>query len=133
MKITLPYVVALVIKGEGSKTPVIVLPHEVDILKSLHGEDAIEVTEVTPPIKESIFETEDEYQRCQQYYKGGVDNPNPTRSVFRNLDDFESAFAGAVGEDKKALVQEAKELGIKATMSWGVDKLKEAIAEAKGE
>lgn len=35
--------------------------------------------------------------------------------------------------DKDALIEEAKALGIKATKNWGVAKLQEAIAQAKGE
>lgn len=131
MKVTLPYQIVLLVRGEGSKTPLIVLPHEIDILRASHGEDSIQLCDDVPPIKESTFETADEFARLEQYYKGGADNNNPTRSVFRNLEEFEASFD--LGEDKDALLAQAKELGIAATKNWGVAKLQAAIDEALSE
>lgn len=133
MKVTLPYVVALVLRGESSKTPVVVFPHEVEILKTIHGEDSVQVTEDVAPVKEAEFDTEDEYARLQQYYKGDSENPNPTTRTFRNLDEFESAFGGVVGDDKNDLIAEAIDLGIPAKKQWSTAKIKQAIAEVKGE
>lgn len=43
-----------------------------------------------------------------------------------------AAAGGSDGEDKAALVARAKELGVpNAGANWGVEKLKEAIAEAE--
>jgi hypothetical protein len=42
-----------------------------------------------------------------------------------------SAADASSSEDKDALIAKAKELGIKATKNWGVEKLEEAIAEAE--
>lgn len=131
MKVTLPYQMVLLVRGEGSKTPLIVLPHEIDILRATHGEDSIQLSDDVPPIKECTFDTADEFSRLEQVYKGGSDNNNPTRAVFRNLDEFEASFD--FGTDKAALIAEAKGLGIAATKNWGVEKLQAAIAEAKGE
>jgi hypothetical protein len=131
MKVTLPYQLVLLVRGEGSKTPLIVLPHEVDILRAVHGEDSIQLTDETPPIKEATFDTADEFARLEQYYKGGSEHPNPTREIFRNLDEFEGSFD--VGSDKEALIAQAKELGIPATKTWGIAKLQAAIDEALNE
>lgn len=129
MKVTLPYQVVLLVRGEGSKVPLIVLPHEVEVLKNMHGEDHIQLTDAEPPIKESVFETADEYSRLEQYYRGNVDNPNPTRAVWRTLDEFENSFS-ADKTDKAALLEEAVSLGIPAKATWGAAKLQQAITEA---
>jgi hypothetical protein len=129
MKVKLACLLVLLVRGEGSKTPLTVLPHEVPILQSMHGEDAIIVTEDTPAVAEIEFDTADEFARLEGYYKGSAENPNPTRTVFRNLADFEQAFEGQ-GEDddaKAELLEQAKGLGIKANKNWGVVKLQEAI------
>jgi len=132
MKVKLPYQIVLLKRGEGSKTPLIVLPHEIEILQAMHGEDSIELTDDVPPIKEREFDTADEFSRLEEYYRGGSEIQNPTRRVFRNLEDFESSF-DVGGDDKEAMIAEAKELGIPATKNWGIEKLQAAIAEAKGE
>ncbi|KAF0844329.1 hypothetical protein FNL37_1773 [Methylovorus glucosotrophus] len=131
MKVTLPYVVALVKRGEGSKTPVTIFPHEVEVLRMQLGEDAVEVTDDAPPIAEGSFDTEDEYVRLQEYYRGNGDEPNPTTRVWRNLSEFEADFGPVVGDDKQALLAEALALGIKANKNWGIEKLTTAIEEAK--
>lgn len=93
MKITLPYLIVLLVRGEGSKIPLTVHEHEVDILREMHGGDeAIIVTDHAPPVLSAEIETADEYARLQQYYRGDNENPNPTQRIFRNLDEFEAAF-----------------------------------------
>lgn len=133
MKVTLQYQMVLLVRGEGSKIPLTVLPHEIDILRVMHGEDSIQLIDDAPPVKERAFETEDEYSRLEQYYRGNADVPNPTKTVFRTLADFESAFGNAGAIDKDALIEEAKALGIPATKNWGVEKLQAAIDEAKAD
>ena len=135
MKVTLPYQVVLIVRGAGSQTPVSVLPHEIEILRNMHGEDSIVLTDDKSPVKESTFDTEEEFVRLQERFRGDNENPNPTRNVFRNLDEFEAAFSsiGGDGIDKEALLEEAKALGINATKTWGVSKLQDAIAAAKVE
>lgn len=148
MKVTLPYQVVLVVRGEGSKTPKVVLPHEVPILRMQFGDEAIVETDDKPHIESQEFDTEEEYVRLQESYRGDADNPNPTASVFRNLRDFEAAFKNvqaapvppkppvppklAAGADEKtALIAEAKSLGINANKNWGIEKLKTEIAAKK--
>lgn len=92
MKVTQPYQMVLLKRGEGSKTPLCVLPHEVDILIAMHGEHSVEFTDIEPPIREITFDTNDEYTRLQGYYIGDFERPNPTVSVFRKLNDFENSF-----------------------------------------
>lgn len=127
MKITLPYQVVLLVRGEGAKVPLVVLPHEVEVLRITHGEESIVETDAVPPIKEATFETEDEYARLEQYYKGHADLANPTREVWRTLDVFESSFQPQ-DSAKEELLAEAISLGIKATAKWSVAKLQEAIS-----
>lgn len=98
MKVTLPYQVVLVCRSENEKTPVTVLPHEIEILKVLHGDD-IRETDANPPVKESTFDTEDEYSRLQQYYKGNQEVTDPVRQALGTLKDFEESFV-AVGKSK---------------------------------
>lgn len=136
MKVTQPYVLALLKRGEGSKTPITIHPHEVPILEVMYGQGNIEVTDEEPPVKSAEFETEDEYARLESYYRGNGENGNPTATAYRNLSEFEACFqevGGSNESDKAALVEEAKDLGIKATMNWGVEKLQDAIAKAKAE
>ncbi len=137
MKVKLPYQVVLLLRGEGSKTPLTVFPHEVEILKSIHGEENILSTDDVPPVEFGTFETADEYNRLEEYYKGDGENTNPTRRVFRNLDEFESAFqdldGNGVDDGKDALLAEAQALGIKATKNWGIAKLQDAIEAAKAD
>jgi hypothetical protein len=92
MKVKLHYQVVLIRRGESSKTPVTVLPHEIDILTAQHGDGSIELTNAVPPVESVEIDTVDEYERLQEMYRGSNEMPNPTREVFRNLDDFESAF-----------------------------------------
>lgn len=132
MKVTIPYQVVLVCRSENEKTPVIVFPHEVEILKVLHGED-IRETDAEPPVKEATFETEDEYSRLQQYYKGNQEVTDPVRQALGTLKDFEESFEAIGGSDEKTLLlEEALSLGIDAKKTWGIAKLKDTIAEAKG-
>jgi len=148
MKVILPYLIVLLVRGEGSKTPLTVLPHEVDILRVMHGDENVVETDIVPPVKEAEFDTADEYARLEENYRGGNEMPNPTRLVFRNLDDFEDSFAGSQKAPKApketkpagtgdgdpvrdALVAEAKALKIKNAHLLGIPKLEAAIADAK--
>jgi hypothetical protein len=67
MQVTLPYKLVLIKRGEGSKTPTCVLPHEVEVLKALHGdENVIDTNDKLPEgLTEKTFDTEDEYARLQ--------------------------------------------------------------------
>lgn len=144
MKVMLTYVIVLLCRSENEKTPLVVLPHEVEVLKALHGEDAVRDVEAELPagIKKTEFDTAEEYSRLQQYYRGNDATPDPVRSALGTLDDFEAMFErksarnsdgneGDAGNQKTALLEEAKALGIAANKNWGVDKLKSAIEEAK--
>lgn len=93
MQVTIPYVVVLLKRGEGSKTPLTVFPHELDILRHIHGDDAVEETDAKPPVEAATFDTADELARLEQYYRGDADEPNPTRAVFRSLEEFEAGFS----------------------------------------
>lgn len=134
----LPYQVVLVRRSEAEKTPVVVLAHELEVLKAMHGEDGVILTDDVPPVKEAEFrfdESEDgealtladEYARLEQYYRGNENNPYPVREALGKVDDFVNSFEANGSDEKDALIEQAKELGIKATKTWGVDKLKAAI------
>lgn len=122
MNVRMGYLIALIVRGEGSKTPVIVFPHEVDLLRVVHGDEAVLVTDDVSPVKDATFDTEDEYVRLELTYGDAV------RGVFRNLAEFESKFEPDDGKD--ALIEQAIALGIDANKRWGVAKLQEAIAAA---
>jgi hypothetical protein len=128
LKVKQPYVVVLLVRGEDNKTPLTVFPHEVEVLRAAHGEENIHLTDIAPPVKEAEFDTADEFARLEQYYIGDSEHRNPTRSVWRSLEEFEAAFAPA---DKATLLEEAIALGIPAKANWGVAKLQAAIEEAK--
>lgn len=135
MKVTLPYQVVLLCRSEIEKTPLIVLPHEVEVLKSLHGDEQVRESDAELPvgITESTFETDEEYSRLQQYYRGNDSNPDPVRRALGTLKEFEESFSQQSGEDKDALVEEAIALGIPAKKTWGIAKLEAAIADAKAQ
>lgn len=137
MKVTLPYLVVLVVRGEGSKTPKVVLPHEVEILRAQFGDDAIVETNDKPHINEAEFETEEEYARLQETYRGDADNPNPTARVFRNLADFEAAFESAASSGSSALTaaqlkEKLTELGVEFPPRANKEQLEALLAEHKG-
>lgn len=135
MNITQPCVVVLLRRSENEKTPLTVMPHEIEVLKALHGEDNIIETQDTPPVKSVEFEPAEEYARLQGLYIGNEHVTNPVREGVGTLDEFVSSFenmGGSVDEDLKLqLIEEAKSLGLKATKNWGIEKLEAEIAEAK--
>lgn len=137
MKVTAPYQVVLVVRGEASKTPYYAMPHEIGILTEMFGEANIRFTDAEPPTKELTFDTADEYARLETAYKGAPDDvAPPVRAVFRSLEDFEDFCADNYHEgssgDKEALYEEAIALGIDAKKTWGVTKLQNAINDLTG-
>lgn len=128
------YIIALLVRGEGSKIPLCVYPHEVEVLKALHSDAEIIVTEDTPPVLDGEFETEEEFERLQQYYRGNENVGNPTLAAYRKLSEFEDLFAGKevsqADIEKAALYDQAKSLGIDAKKTWGAEKLQTAIDDA---
>lgn len=133
MKVKQPYLIVMLRRSENEKTPLTVFPHEIDVLKALHGEDSIIETDDNPPVKSSEFDTEEEYSRLQGMYIGNDKVPNPVRDALGDVDDFEKSFEeSGDNEEQLVLLEEAKSLGIKATKNWGIQKLTDAIAEAKG-
>lgn len=135
MKVTLPYQVVLVVRGEGSKTPKVVLPHEVEILREQFGADSIVETDHEPYMKEGEFDTAEEYVRLQETYRGSSDNPNPTTRVFRTLADFEAAFENADSPSKSLTAAEIKDklsaLGIEFPARASKAELEKLLANAE--
>lgn len=136
MKITQPCVVVLLRRSENEKTPLTVMPHEIEVLKALHGEDNIIATEDTPPVKSVEFDPEEEYARLQGLYIGNDRILDPVREGVGKLEEFIESFEGVQGggeddERKLELIEEAKALGLKATKNWGIEKLETEIAAAK--
>jgi len=155
MKVTLNYLVAQLVRSQDQKTPLVVLPHEVTILEAIHGEDHIVVTEDQPPegLREPhTFDTEDEYPRLQEYYKQSIAGQNAVVSVWKDQKAFDADFDGddepakpakkdaakPAGKqpteadlEKAELIEQAKELGIKANSNWSVERLKTDIAAKK--
>lgn len=134
----LPYQVVLVKRSENEKTPTVVLAHEIEVLKVLHGEDGVILTDDISPVKNAEFrfdESEegealtlaDEYARLEQYYRGNENIPFPVREALGKVDDFVNSFEAGDGDEKESLLEQAKELGIKAAKTWGIEKLKAAI------
>ena len=137
MKVTAPYQVVLLVRGEASKSPFYAMPHEIGILNHMFGEANVRFTDTEPPTKDLTFDTADEYSRLEFAYRGTPDDvTSPLRSVYRSLADFEDFCAEnyheGSGGDKEALYEEAIALGIDAKKTWGVTKLQNAIADATG-
>lgn len=135
MKITQPCLIVLLRRSENEKTPLCVMPHEIEVLKALHGEDSIIETEDKPPVESVEFDPADEYARLQGLYIGNDRIPNPVREGVGTLDKFVASFENMGGsvdyELKLQLIEEAKALGLKATKNWGIEKLETEIAAAK--
>jgi hypothetical protein len=95
MKVTLPYQIVLLCRTEIEKTPLVVLPHEVEVLKSLHGEDAIREIDSELPngVTDSTFDTAEEYSRLEQYYRGNENNQRPVFNALGSLADFENSLS----------------------------------------
>lgn len=96
MKVTLLPVIVLLCRSENEKTPLVVLPHEVEVLKSLHGEEQVREAPEGAKLPEGVskveFDTGEEYSRLQQYYRGNANNPDPVRMALGTLEDFEESF-----------------------------------------
>lgn len=135
MKITQPCLIVLLRRSENEKTPLCVMPHEIEVLKALHGEDSIIETEDKPPVESVEFEPDEEYSRLQGLYIGNDRIPNPVREGVGTLDEFVASFenmAGSADEELKLeLIEEAKSLGLKATKNWGIEKLQAEIEAVK--
>lgn len=129
-KIKQPCVVVLLRRSENEKTPLTVMPHEIEVLKALHGEENIIETEDTPPVEFIEFDPEEEYARLQGLYIGNDKVRDPVLAGLGEYDEFVASFENVTDGDKDALIAQAKELGIKATKNWGIDKIQAAINEA---
>lgn len=123
MLVKMNYVLALVVRGEGSKSPVFVFPHEVELLRAVHGEDNIIVTKDAPPVESAEFDTADEFSRLEVSYRDAV------KTVFRNLAEFEAGFTQVA---PKTLAEQAESLGVNVDKRWGEDRLQDEIDKAKG-
>lgn len=141
MKITLPYQVVLVCKGQNSQTPATVLAHEIPVLEHLHTD--VRLTDVEPPVKEAVFRIDEnvegdeptlaeEYARLEMFYRGSVEKPEPVKASLGTVKDFVNSFEPADTSEKDELLERAKALGIKATSKWGIQKIKDALAEVEG-
>ena len=137
MIVKLPYKTVLLVRSENEKTPLVVLLHEIELLRTLHGEEAVRDTDIEPPegLAECEFDTADEYARLEQNYRGDVNGLTPVRAAFGSLKEFEASFesVGSSSGDKESLLEQAKELGIPATKNWGIEKLQAAIDAALAE
>lgn len=132
MQVTLPYSVVLLRRSENEKVPLVVLPHEVEVIKALHGPESVILTDDKPPVKESTFDTAEEYARLEGMYIGNENVRYPVREALGDLEDFEESLEELGGDDVKlALIEKAKSLGLKATKNWGIEKLEAEIAEAE--
>jgi hypothetical protein len=87
-----PYLVVLLRRSENEKTPLVVYPHEVEVLKALHGSDAIVETEDTPPVASGEFDPQDEYARLEGLYIGNEQRPNPVFTALGDVDEFVASF-----------------------------------------
>lgn len=93
--------VVLVCRTEVEKTPKIVFPHEVDVLKALHGESRIELTDAASPLGTVELDAEAEFQRLINEYAPKGDKPHPVTEVYRSYDDFLEAVT-AESKPRKA-------------------------------
>lgn len=110
MKVTLPYQVVLLCRSEVEKTPLVVLPHEVEVLKALHGEDKVRETDADLPagVTESTFDTAEEYARLEQYYRGNENNQRPVYNALGTLDDFENSLSQIPAKPKASKAKASK-------------------------
>lgn len=86
--------VVLVCRSEIEKTPKIVYPHEIAVLKELHGENRIELTSEKSPLGEQTLDLEAEYQRLLNEYQQPAGKPHPVVEVFNSFDGFVEAVQG---------------------------------------
>lgn len=135
----LKYQIVLLVRTESQKTPLCVLDHEVEVLKVLHGEENVVLTDDKPPVEYTEFNGDgqptlaDEYARLHQYYKGNNEMQDPVGIALGPLAEFEESFEGVDNSGKDELLAKALELGINANKRWGIGKLQAAIDEATAE
>lgn len=69
-----------------------------------------------------------DYRKGERY---ALDPASPMAKYFKIPEKDKPKKAPDKNAEKEALLEEAKALGVDAKATWGVEKLKEAIAEAK--
>ena len=85
--------VILVCRSEIEKTPKIVYPHEIDVLKALHGDSRVELTDEPSPLGEVLLDAEVEFQRLLNEYQQSGDKAHPVGEVYKNFDGFLAVVA----------------------------------------
>lgn len=90
MKITAQSQIVFICRTEVEKTPKIVYPHEIDVLRVIHGPNRIELSDAVSPLGTVELELEAEYQRLLDEYAqataGGAAHPVVT--VYGSFDEF---------------------------------------------
>lgn len=94
MKISATSLIVLVCRSEIEKIPKIVFPHEVAVLKRLHGDHRIETIDEPSPLGTVDLDMEVEYQRLLNEYNQAGDKAHPVVEVYGNFDEFCEAVAG---------------------------------------
>ncbi len=103
MKITAASQIVLVCRSEIEKIPKIVFPHEVAVLKRLHGENRIETTDSPSPMGTVDLDMEVEYQRLLNEYNQAGDKPHPVVDVYGSFDEFCEIVAGGAKPKRSKL------------------------------
>lgn len=107
MKISTQSQVVFICRTEVEKTPKIIYPHELDVLRAIHGHNRIELSDAPSPLGAVELELEAEYQRMLDEYAqstaGGAAHPVVT--VYGSFDEF----CEAVAEPKATRGRKARE------------------------
>lgn len=90
MKITASSQIVFICRTEVEKTPKIIYPHELEVLRAVHGPNRIELSDAPSPLGEVELELEAEYQRMLDEYAqataGGA--PHPVVAVYGSFEEF---------------------------------------------
>ena len=82
--------IVFICRTEVEKTPKIVFPHEVDVLREVHGHNRIEMSDAKSPLGEVEVDLEAEYQRLLDEYNLSAANggQHPVVAVYGSFDEF---------------------------------------------
>lgn len=94
MQVTLASQIVLVCRSEIEKTPKIVFPHEVAVLRELHGDSRIELSDAESPVGTKDVDLDVEFQRLLNEYQQPAGKPHPVVETFGDFDGFVQAVQG---------------------------------------
>lgn len=92
MTVSLDTQIVLICRTEVEKTPKTVFAHEVEVLRKIHGERRIELTDAKSPVGKVDVDLSEEYQRLlDEYSLAEGEDGHPVINLFGDVESFVDA------------------------------------------